>query len=145
MNERTPGSHLLSSRLSRRRFGGLVGAGALATSLGTVHASGALAQDAVEITWSSWGNTGEVANLKKFTDTYNASQSAIAVKYSPSPTDGYDAKLLTQLTGGTAPDLFYAGDGQVSTIVKNAAAADLTDVLTSAKSKSKPDEFAGDL
>lgn len=145
MSQQTPASHLLSSRMNRRRFGGLVGAGALATTLGGFRVPGVMAQDAVEITWSSWGNTGEVANLQKFTDTYNASQSAIKAKYVPSPTDGYDAKLLTQLTGGTAPDLFYAADGQVSTIVKNSAAADLTKLLTSAASKSKPDQFAGDL
>ena len=101
--------------------------------------------DSVEVTWSSWGNTGEVANLKKFTEDYNASQSDIAVKYLPSPNDGYDAKLLTQLTGGTAPDLFYAADGQVSTIVKNTAAYDLTELLSSEKSQSKPEQFAGDL
>jgi multiple sugar transport system substrate-binding protein len=103
------------------------------------------AQDAVEVTWTSWGNTGEVENLQNFTDDYNASQSAVVAKYLPIPTDGYDTKLLTQLNGGTATDLFYAGDGQVSTLVKNAVVADLTDLLSSDASKSKPEQFAGDL
>ena len=143
MNQRQPGTSLLSLPMSRRRFGSLAGAGTVAAATG-LHLSPAMAES-VEVTWCSWGNTGEVANLKKFTEDYNASQSDITVKYLPSPNDGYDAKLLTQLTGGTAPDLFYAGDGQVSTIVKNAAAYDLTELLASDKCQSKPDQFAGDL
>lgn len=143
MNQRRPGSSLLSLPISRRRFGALAGVGTLAAMSG-LRLQPAFA-DGVEVTWSSWGNTGEVANLKKFTDDYNASQSDIVVKYLPSPNDGYDAKLLTQLTGGTAPDLFYAADGQVSTIVKNNAAYDLTELISGDTSQSKPEQFAGDL
>ncbi len=143
MIQRNSGSRLLSGRVNRRR---MVGGAALATaSLGTLRVPLVGAQDSVEVTWTSWGNTGEVANLQTFTDDYNAAQSAIAVKYIPTPTDGYDARLLTQLNGGTAPDLFYAGDGQVSTLVKNAVVADLTDLLSSDASLSKPEQFAGDL
>lgn len=143
MNQRPSGSSVLSLPLSRRRFGSLAGAGSLAAASG-MRLQSALA-DSVEVTWSSWGNTGEVANLKKFTDTFNASQSNVVAKYLPSPNDGYDAKLLTQLTGGTAPDLFYSGDGQASTIIKNNAAYDLTELLSSSASLSKPEQFAGDL
>ncbi|MBA2775599.1 MAG: sugar ABC transporter substrate-binding protein [Chloroflexia bacterium] len=86
-----------------------------------------------------------MANLQTFTDDYNASQSEVVANYIPVPTDGYDTKLLTQLNGGTAPDLFYAGDGQVSTLVKNNVVADLTELLSSDASKSRPEQFAGDL
>lgn len=142
MAQYTPGSRLLSSRSNRRRF---VGASALAAaSLGTFRVPMVGAQG-VEVTWTSWGNTGEVANLREFTEAYNASQSEVVAKYNPIPTDGYDEKLYTQLTGGTAPDLFYVGDGEVSTLVKNAVVADLTDLLSSEASKSKPEQFAGDL
>jgi len=143
MIQRNSGSRLLSGRVNRRRMVG--GVALAAASLGTLRVPLVGAQDSVEVTWTSWGNTGEVANLQTFTDDYNASQSAIAVKYIPTPTDGYDARLLTQLNGGTAPDLFYAGDGQVSTLVKNAVVADLTDLLSSDASLSKPEQFAGDL
>jgi multiple sugar transport system substrate-binding protein len=144
MAQRNQGSNqVLSIPMNRRRF---LGASAVAAaSLGALRVPGVSAEDAVEVTWTSWGNTGEVANLQKFTDDYNKSQSAVKAKYNPVPTDGYDAKLITQLTGGTAPDIFYAGDGQVSTIVKNKAAMDLTALLGGATSKSKPEEFAGDL
>ena len=61
MTQRTRGSQLLSSRMKRRQF---VGASALAAaSLGALRVPLMGAQDGVEVTWSSWGNTGEVANL----------------------------------------------------------------------------------
>jgi multiple sugar transport system substrate-binding protein len=146
MSQRFSQSSILTSGISRRKLLGTSAlAAAAAASSGVFHAPAILAQDAVEVTWTSWGNTGEVANLKNFTDDYNASQSLVKAKYIPIPTDGYDAKLLTQLNGGTAPDLFYVGDGQASTLIKNAVVADLTDLLAGDTSKSKPDQFAGDL
>ena len=144
MARRTTGSRMLSGRTNRRRF---VGTSALAAaSLGAfrVPLVGA-AQDAVEVTWSSWGNTGEVANFNEFTDAYNASQSEVVANFIPVPTDGYDEKLLTQLNGGTAPDLFYVGDGQIATLIQNEVVHDMTELLTSEASQSKPEDFAGDL
>jgi multiple sugar transport system substrate-binding protein len=146
MTRRILQPNLLSGRMNRRRLLGTSAlAAASATTLGSFRSPAVFAQDAVEVTWTSWGNTGEVENLKNFTDDFNNSQTAVKAKYNPIPTDGYDAKLLTQLSGGTAPDLFYAGDGQVSTYVKNAVVMDLTDLLSGATSKSKPEDFAGDL
>ncbi len=143
MSQRNSSSRLLSGRMNRRRF---TGASALTmAALGAYRVPLVGAQDGVEVTWSSWGNTGEVANLQEFTDAYNASQSAVVANYIPVPTDGYDDKLLTQLNGGTAPDLFYVGDGQVATLVQNSVVADLTDLLSSEASRSTPEQFAGDL
>jgi multiple sugar transport system substrate-binding protein len=143
MTRRTRGSSWLSGRSNRRRF---VGTSALAAaSLSTLRIPAVGAQDAPEVTWSSWGNTGEVANLQDFTDEYNASQSEVVAKYIPVPTDGYDDKLLTQLTSGTAPDLFYVGDGQVAGLIQNKVVMDLTEMLSSDASQSKPEDFAGDL
>lgn len=143
MTQRNSGSRLLSGRINRRRF---TGASALAmAALGACRVPLVGAQDGVEVTWTSWGNTGEVANLRTFTEAFNAQQSAVVAKYNPVPTDGYDDKLLTQLNGGTAPDLFYVGDGQVATLVKNGVVADVTELLSSEASKSKPEQFAGDL
>jgi len=131
--------------MSRRRFGGAIGATALAASIGSAYRSPVMAQDAVEVTWSSWGNTGEVALLKQFSENYNSSQSAIKANYIPVPTDGYEAKLLTQLNGGTAPDAFYSGDATIATLIKNQSVLDLTELLSGDTSKSKPEDFAGDL
>ena len=143
MTRRTSGFSLLSDRTNRRRF---VGTSALAAaSLSTLRIPGVYAQDTPTVTWSSWGNTGEVANLQNFTDAYNQSQSEVTAEYIPVPTDGYDERLLTQLNGGTAPDLFYVGDGQIAILVQNEVVADLTERLGSEASESRPEDFAGDL
>jgi multiple sugar transport system substrate-binding protein len=143
MIKRNPGFDVMSRRLNRRTFAGASALGA--ASLATMRVPLVGAQDAVEVTWTSWGNTGEVENLQNFTDDYNASQSAVAAKYMPMPNDGYSEKLLTQLNGGTAPDLMYVQDGDISTLIKNNVLMDLTDLLTGETSQSKPEEFAGDL
>ncbi len=143
MIKRNPGVDMRSPKLSRRALA--AGSALGMASLAGIRVPLVGAQDAVEVTWTSWGNTGEVKNLQNFTDDYNASQSAVKAKYGPIPTDGYDAKLLTQLNGGTAPDLFYVGDGQASTLIKNSVVMDLTELLSGATSKSKPEDFAGDL
>lgn len=143
MTQQPRGINLWQTPLNRRR---LVGVGALtAASLDLARMPGVAAADPVQITWSSWGNTGEVAHLKMFNEAFNKSQSAIKTVYNPMPTDGYEAKLLVQLNGGTAPDVFYSGDSTISTLIKNKAIQDLTQLLSSAESKSKPEDFAGDL
>ncbi len=143
MVRRFSGKSVLSGRTNRRRF---VGTSALAAaSLTALRVPGVSAQDAARVTWSSWGNTGEVSNLQNFTDEYNAAQTEVAAEYIPVPTDGYDERLLTQLNGGTAPDLFYVGDGQIAILIENQVVADLTERLSSEVSKSRPENFAGDL
>jgi len=144
MSRRISPAGMFNTSINRRR---LLGSAALAAAAGSTvfKAPAVLAQDPVEVTWSSWGNTGEVENLKNFTDSFNASQSEIVAKYIPVPTDGYQDKILTQLNGGTAPDDFYSGDALIATLIKNNAVADLTDLLSSDVSKSKPEDFAGDL
>ncbi|MDQ3695370.1 MAG: sugar ABC transporter substrate-binding protein [Chloroflexota bacterium] len=143
MMQRMPKVQLPSNPLSRRRLVGTAAVAAAAAGMHQVPVVGA--QDGVEVTWTSWGNTGEVANLREFTEAFNASQSEIVAVYNPVPTDGYDARLLTTLNGGTAPDLFYVGDGQVSLLIENEVVADLTELLSSEASQSRPEQFAGDL
>jgi multiple sugar transport system substrate-binding protein len=141
MTRRLSGSRLLSGRLNRRGFVGASALTAASLSLPTYRASA----QGVEVTWQSWGNTGEVENFRNFTDEYNSSQSDVVSKFTPVPTDGYDEKLLTQLNGGTAPDVFYVADGQASTLIQNSVVYDLTELLSSDASMSRPEQFAGDL
>lgn len=141
MTHRSSGFRMLSGRTNRRRF---VGGSALAAASLSLPIRYAGAQG-TEVTWSSWGNTGEVENFKNFTEQFNSSQSEVVAEFIPVPTDGYDEKLLTQLNGGTAPDLFYVSDGQVATLIDNQVVADLTERLSSEASMSKPEDFAGDL
>jgi multiple sugar transport system substrate-binding protein len=142
MTRRFHGSSWLSGRTNRRRF---VGTSALAAaSLSTLRVP-AIGAQGTEVTWTSWGNTGEVENFRNFTDEYNSSQSEVASEYIPTPTDGYSEKLLTQLTSGTATDLFYVGDGDIANFIENGVVADMTERLSSDASKSRPEDFAGDL
>jgi multiple sugar transport system substrate-binding protein len=100
-------------------------------------ASGAVAN----IKWSTWGNPGEIDRFKQATDDFNKRTPTIKADLIPIPTDGYEAKMLTQLSGGTAPDMFYAGDGSIGKFIENKTINDLTESLKGATSKSKPDDF----
>ncbi|CAA9541911.1 MAG: ABC transporter, substrate-binding protein (cluster 1, maltose/g3p/polyamine/iron) [uncultured Thermomicrobiales bacterium] len=133
----------LSHRIDRRKLIGTAAATAGALSL--VRPSLSAAQDPVELTWGTWGNTGEIQRFQEYTDSFNAANPGIRMELIPSPNDGYDERLLTQLNGGSAPDLFYVGDGIISQLVKNNAVLDITDMLSGPNSMSKPEQFAGDL
>lgn len=130
-------------RLNRRQLIG--GAAATAGALSLARPSLGSAQDSVSLTWGTWGNTGEIQRFKEYTDEFNSANPNIKMELIPSPNDGYDERLLTQLNGGSAPDVFYVGDGLISTLIKNNAILDITDRLTGANSMSKPEQFAGDL
>ena len=85
--------------------------------------------------WKSPGPPGATPARSRTSRTSPTTTTRRNRRWSPStvpiPTDGYDAKLLTQLNGGTAPDLFYVGDGDVSTLIKNQVVMDLTELLSS--------------
>lgn len=133
----------LTHRLNRRQLVG--GAAATAGALSLARPSFGSAQDVVSLTWGTWGNTGEVQRFKEYTDSFNSANPAIKMELIASPTDGYDERLLTQLNGGSAPDVFYVGDGIISQLRSNDAILDITDQLSSPASLSRPEQFAGDL
>ncbi len=94
--------------------------------------------------WSSWGNPGEVERFNQYTADWNKNNPNIQATFIPIPSD-YEAKMLTQLSGGTAPDVFYTGDGFIGRLIANKTIIDLTELLKSPASKSKPEEFADGL
>lgn len=94
--------------------------------------------------WSSWGNPGEVERFNQYTADWNQKNPSIQATFIPIPSD-YEAKMLTQLSGGTAPDVFYTGDGFIGRLIANKTIIDLTQLLSSSASKSKPEEFADGL
>jgi multiple sugar transport system substrate-binding protein len=142
-----------STSIGRRRFLKLTGAGmagvALAACGGSSSgggqpagqsggaASGPLA--GVALKWSSWGNPGETQRLKEFTDDFNQRTGAKS-QFIPVPSD-YEPKLLTQLSGGTAPDAFYSGDTTLSKLIQSKGIIELTELVKGANSKSKPEDF----
>jgi len=141
-----------STIISRRRFLRTAGAGLAGVTLAACGSGGGGAQPAgqaggttggplagASIKWSSWGNPGETQRLKEFTDDFNQRTGAQS-QFIPVPSD-YEPKLLTQLSGGTAPDAFYSGDPTLSKLIQSKGIIELTELVKGSASKSKPEYF----
>jgi multiple sugar transport system substrate-binding protein len=96
----------------------------------------------VNLTFSTWGNPGEIKVMQKAVDGFMKENPNINVKLVPIPNDGYIQKLQTQLQGSQAPDVFYIGDGDISTIIETGKLAPLTKFMNSSESYVKPEEFS---
>lgn len=98
----------------------------------------------VKLKWSTWGNPGELGRFQEFTKDFNAKHPNIEVELIPIPNDSYEQKILTQLSGGTAPDIFYSGDGTISKLIENQTVTELLPLMQSPDSKIKDtDVFEG--
>ncbi len=124
-----------SNTFSRRNFvAGALGAGALlATSACGGSAGG---NSASQITWSTWGTPEEGQRFKTFNTAFKADNPSITatLQMVPSYSD-YHSKLLTQLTSGTAPDVFYVGDDYLGKFVSAGVLMDLTPVVSGPDAK----------
>ncbi|MCL2465084.1 MAG: extracellular solute-binding protein, partial [Micrococcales bacterium] len=70
------------------------------------------------VTWTSWGDAGEIAIMKQFTSDFNKSHPNIKVTFQPGADySSYHPKLLTQLSANKAPDVFYIGDDNIGSFV----------------------------
>jgi multiple sugar transport system substrate-binding protein len=108
--------------------------------------SGGSGGSGASIKWSNWANTGEIQRFKDFTADYNTKHKTnVQYTFIPSADNNYFTKILTQLNGGTAPDVFYVGDGDVAKLVANQTVMQLNDLLDSSKSKEKADDYVSDL
>lgn len=85
----------------------------------------------MNMTWSTWGNPGELKRFQTLTDAYNKAHTNVHWKLVPIPNDGYAQKLQTELAGGTAADVFYMGDGDMSTFVKDNVLLNMTPFMGS--------------
>ncbi len=85
----------------------------------------------VKIKWATWGNPGELTRHQEFTKDFNARHPDIEAELIPIPGE-YDQKILTQLTGGTAPDLFYAGDAFIVKLIENKSIEEITPRMNAA-------------
>ncbi|GGG25688.1 ABC transporter substrate-binding protein [Paenibacillus abyssi] len=94
----------------------------------------------VKIKWATWGNPGELTRFQEFTKDFNERHPNIEAELIPIPGE-YDQKILTQLTGGTAPDIFYAGDGFVSKLIENNSIEELTPLMQAPDSIIKDEDF----
>ncbi len=95
------------------------------------------------IKWSNWANTGEIARFQAFTANYNKTHNAnVQYTFVPSANNNYFSKILTELNGGNAPDVFYVGDGDIGKLVANQTVMQLDTLLSGDKSKEKASDFA---
>jgi multiple sugar transport system substrate-binding protein len=99
------------------------------------------AQDKVDLTFSTWGNPGEQELMQGFVNSINEAHPNLNVEFRGIPTD-YNSKILTQLNGGTAPDVFYIDMPLLSAYIDNGSIQDYSSYLTSDVSLSNPDDFA---
>lgn len=94
------------------------------------------------VTWGSWANPGEAERFKTYSKNYEE-KTGTKTTYQVVVGD-YQAKLLTQLTGGTAPDAFYIGDTTMAKLIESNQLVDLGEYLSSADSPVKfEDIYAG--
>ncbi|SDE09939.1 extracellular solute-binding protein [Auraticoccus monumenti] len=79
------------------------------------------------VTWGSWANPGEGERYKQYSKDYQAAHGA-EVTWQQVVGD-YQAKLLTQLAGGSAPDAFYVGDTSMAPLIASGKLVELSDFL----------------
>lgn len=92
------------------------------------------------IKWSTWGNPGELGRFKEFTEDFNKRNANIKAELVPVPNDGYEQKILTALAAGTAPDLFYSGDGSIQKFVRDNRVLELSMYMNRSETL-KPDSI----
>ncbi|ALS26781.1 ABC transporter substrate-binding protein [Paenibacillus sp. 32O-W] len=97
-------------------------------------------QEKVKIKWATWGNPGELTRFQDFTKEFNKKHPDIEAELIPIPGE-YEQKILTQLSGGTAPDVFYAGDGTIVKLIENKSIEELTPLMQAESSIIKEDDF----
>ena len=132
------------STIDRRIFltGSLSTAALLALTACGPGAGGTAADRSASITWSTWGTPEEGQRFKKFNEQFKRDRPDIAatLQMVPSYSD-YHSKLLTQLTSGTAPDVFYVGDDYMGKFVEAGVLMNLDSVVNAADGAIKAADF----
>ncbi|MFD0866105.1 extracellular solute-binding protein [Tessaracoccus lubricantis] len=108
---------------TRRQFGGFAGILAAAAVAGPVltACSGTGGQKGQgKVVWSTWGTPDDLKSFDRFQEQFKADHAEIELVFQPTASySEYHSKLLTQLSSGTAPDVFYIGDDRVASIIRN--------------------------
>ncbi|GHO68135.1 ABC transporter substrate-binding protein [Ktedonobacter sp. SOSP1-52] len=141
----------LAGKIDRRNFIGR--ALALGMTLGGVEAvlqacgSGGNAGGKANISWSTWGDAARLKLFFDYTNQFNASHPDITAQFKPIPTTDidYGAKILTQLTGGVAPDVFYVPNSSMTQYIQDQVIVDLTPLLNGPKSQEKASDYINKL
>ena len=105
--------------LSRRRFAQIsslsLAAAVLAGCSGSSGSSGANT-----VTWSTWGSPEELKRYDAVQEQFKKDHPEVELVFQPTASySDYHSKLLTQLSSGTAPDVFYVGDDRIASFIRN--------------------------
>jgi multiple sugar transport system substrate-binding protein len=92
----------------------------------------------VTVKFASW--VGETDTMKKFAEDFHKLHPNITIDFQDVPAEEISDKLLTQVAGGTAPDIAYLDQSAVGDFASRSALTDLTDYVA-ASSAVKPDDY----
>lgn len=112
----------------RRLFlGGVAALGGLALSA----CSGSSGSSSTgQVIWSTWGSPEDLKSFDKVQEAFTNSHEDIELVFNPTPSySEYHSKLLTQLSAGSAPDVFFVGDDHVASLLRNNVLLGLGDQL----------------
>ncbi len=91
------------------------------------------------LTWASWANPGEAERFRQISKDYETAHGA-KVTFQVVVGD-YGAKLLTQLAGGSGPDVFYVQDSGMQRLIQSKNVADFTEFTSKPDSPLKLDDL----
>ncbi|WP_085522961.1 ABC transporter substrate-binding protein [Tuberibacillus sp. Marseille-P3662] len=101
--------------------------------------------DTITLKMSAWGNPEELKVYQRGVDAFMEKNPNIKVEIIPIPSDSYEQKLMTELSGGKGPDVFYVGDATMAKLAKNQSVISLTDFMKTSDSYTKDDLYSDGL
>ncbi|WP_059104108.1 ABC transporter substrate-binding protein [Shouchella shacheensis] len=102
-------------------------------------------QGVKQLTFSAWGNPAEQEVYQRAVDEFNEMHDDVEVSMTGIPADSYFRTIMTRLQGGQAPDVFYVGAENISTLIGNETIVELSDFLETDASHVTADEFPEDI
>jgi len=86
--------------------------------------------EVVDITWRTRpGGEGEQDTYQKISDALDAEMENVNLSYDPAPSEGYEDKLLTELSSGTAPDIIWVPGATFSSYAEKGVFVDLASLI----------------
>src|SRR5262249_33958764 len=95
----------------------------------------------IKLTWSIVANPNLLARYQDFTKTYNEKHPNVEWELRPIPYAEYESKIITQLSGGTAPDVFFTGGWMIGKLIANQSVTELSAFMKAPDSKIKESDF----
>ncbi|WP_406278074.1 ABC transporter substrate-binding protein [Embleya sp. NBC_00896] len=132
----------MSTTRAAKALAVLAAGAALVATSGCGGSSGSSGSGKTTVTWSTWGSPEELDRFKDFEKEFAKRHPDIRLKLQAVPDySDYHAKLLTQLSSKTAPDVMYVGDDFVAKFASAGVLSPLDDKMAAADSKAKKEDF----